>query len=166
MKTSSKLLIFLGIPAIGLVGYLGLAHVTGGAWPTLGLPLGGEEGLLRRSSQQFWEDIQFKDFEHAATYHSEARQAEVDIPYLLERIFLVKPELLDIMSYEIVMADVDSTGLRARVKTRVKVKDLVRERVDDREMMLYWKREDMASPWTMDLETSLRRLEAEKDKKH
>ncbi len=166
MKSSSKWLILFGIPAIGVVGYLGLAHLTGGAYPTLGLPLGGEEGLLRRTTMSFWEDIQFKDFDKAATYHAPDKQAEVDIPYLLERLFLEKPEMLDIMSYEIVMADVDSSGLRARVKTRVKVKDLVRQKVDDRELMLYYKRESEGAPWYMDLETSLRSLDVEKEKKH
>lgn len=166
MKTSTKLLIFLGLPGAALLGYLGLAHLSGGAWPTPGLPLGGAEGALRRTTTRFWEDIQFKDFEKAASYHAPDKQATVDIPYLLERIFLQKPELLDIMSYEIVMAELDSSGLRARVKTRVKVKDLARERVDDRELMLFYKRETPEAPWYMDLETSLRTLDVEKEKKH
>ncbi len=166
MNLSTKLLIFLGIPLLSGLGYLGLAHVSGGSYPTLGLPLGGEEGLLRRTTLSFWEDLQFKDFDKAATYHSPERQETVDIPLLLERIFLQKPELLEIMSYEIVMADLDSSGLRARIKTRVKVKDLPREDIDDREVILYYKRETLDAPWYMDLETSLRTLDKEKGKKH
>jgi hypothetical protein len=166
MKTSVKLGIFVGLPVVGLLGYLLLAHLSGGAWPTPGLPLGGDAGLLRRSTTSFWEDIQFKDFDHAATYHAPDTQAQVDIPYLLERLFLEKPEQLDVMSYEIVMVDIDSTGLRARVKSRIKVKDLLRGEVMEKEMMLYWKRATEADPWYMDLETSLRTLDADDSKKH
>ena len=147
-------------------GYLGLAHLSGGAFPTLGLPLGGELGTLRQLTTAFWEDIQFKDFEHAATFHDPEAQGTIDIPYLLERLFLLKPEALDIMSYEIVLADVDSSGLRARVKTRVKVKNLVKERIDEREVMLYWSRESVSEPWRMQLESSLRNLDIEEGKKH
>ena len=155
-----------GIVLVGALGYLGLAHTSGGAFPTPGLALGGEEGALRRLTTDFWEDIQFKDFDKAATYHAPDKQDAVDIPYLLERLFLQKPEMLDIMSYEIVLADIDSSGDRARVKTRMKVKDLAREKVDEKEIMLYYKRAGEGAPWYMDLETSLRDLDVEKDKKH
>ena len=147
-------------------GYLGAAHLSGGAFPTLGLPLGGEAGTLRRTALSFWEDIQFKDFEAAAGYHAPELQDTVDIPFLLQRIFAVKPEMLDIMEYEIVMADIDRSGNRARIRTRLKVKDLVRSQTYEKQVMLYFSREDSSSPWYMRLEDSLRRDEAEEDKKH
>lgn len=147
-------------------GYLAAAHLSGGAFPTLGLPLGGELGQLRRLTLAFWEDVQFKDFESAARYHAPEVQDQVDIPFLLERLFLVKPEGLDLMSYEVVLADIDSSGLRARVKTRLKVKILVKERLMEREVMLYWTRATPQEPWVMNLESSLRQLEAEEGKKH
>lgn len=146
--------------------YLGLAHLSGGAFPTPGLQLGGDEGQLRRVVTSFWEDIQFKDFEKAASYHDAATQAGVDIPYLLERLFALKPELLDVLSAEIVLVDLDSSGLRARVKTRLRVKNLADAELYEKEVMLYFKRADPASPWLMDLQTSLRELDVEKDKKH
>ena len=70
----------------------------------------------------FLEDIQFKDFASAAGYHAPDLIESVDIPFLLQRLFAVKPEALDIMDYEIVFAEIDSSELRARVKSRVKVK--------------------------------------------
>jgi hypothetical protein len=143
-----------------------VAHFSGGAFPTLGLPIGGDLGWLRKTTTSFWEDVQFKDFERAASYHTMDRQDLVDIPFLIERIFGVKPEALDIMEYEIVMAEIDSTGLRARVKTRLKVKLLVLERVKSREIMLFYHRKTVDSPWYMELETSLRGLDAEVEKKH
>ena len=44
-------------------GYLTVAHLSGGAFWTLGLALGGDRGALRRIALDFLEDIQFKDFE-------------------------------------------------------------------------------------------------------
>ena len=159
LQTSLVLLALAG-------AYLGLAHLSGGAFPTLGLQLGGEEGDLRRIVTSFWEDIQFKDFEKAASYHAPDTQAGVDIPYLLERLFALKPELLDVLSAEIVLVDVDSSGLRSRVKTRLRVKNLADAELYEKEVMLYFKRADPASPWLMDLQTSLRELDVDKGKKH
>ncbi len=38
-------------------GYLGVAHVSGGAFSTLGLALGGDRGALRRIALSFLEDV-------------------------------------------------------------------------------------------------------------
>ena len=162
-----KLWTILGVLlALSAGGYLAAAHLSGGAFPTPGLKVGGERGELRRTALSFWEDIQFKDFTAAAGYHAPDVRDTVDIPYLIQRIFLQKPELLDIMEVEVVLVDLDSTGQRARVKTRLKVKDLALERVMERELLLYFSREDAQSPWYMRLEDSLRGAEADPDKKH
>jgi hypothetical protein len=149
-------------------GYLAGAHFSGGAWYTFGLPLGGEKGWLRETTTAFWEDIQFKDFKKAAQYHTPDKQDTVDIPYLLERMFLLKPELMDIMDYEIQFVDIDSTGLRARTKTRVHFKDLLNKDIRNQEILLYFHRNSMEEPWFMELESSLRDLgsDADKSKKH
>lgn len=159
-------LVLIGVVVALAGGYLLAAHLSGGAFPTLGLPLGGDRGLVRRASLSFLEDIQFKDFDSAARYHSPEKQDTVDIPYLIQRLFQVKPEALDIMGYEIIFADLDSTETRARVKMRVKVKELTRGQIRDQELMLYFERKDERSPWYMKLEDSLRKLDADKDKKH
>lgn len=163
MKAFSWLLV---VVLLGGSIYVAAAHFSGGAFPTPGLAVGGDLGWLRRTSLAFWEDIQFKDFERAASYHSPDKQAEVDIPYLIQRLFGVRPEQLEIMEYEIVLADIDSTGLRARVKTRVKVKLLVDGRVDVTEFMLFFHRAAATDPWYMVLEDSLRTLDVIKEKKH
>lgn len=147
-------------------GYVGAAHLSGGAFPTLGMPLGGERAVLRETVRSFLEDIQFKDFGRAASYHAPDKRDTVDIPFLLERLFLQKPESLDIMDYEIVFAKVDSTGKRARVKSRVKVKNLAKGDIRDQEFILFFHRDSPSAPWHMELESSLRRTEAEKGKKH
>ncbi|HEY3358746.1 MAG TPA: hypothetical protein VGQ83_36195 [Polyangia bacterium] len=146
-------------------GYLAAAHLSGGAFPTLGLPLGGQRAVLRRLATSFLEDIQFKDFKRAASYHEPAKQASVDIPFLIWRLFAVKPEALDIMRHEIVFAEIDSTNLRGRVKSRVQFKELVRGDIRTQELMLYYERAQPGAPWHMKLEDSLRQLDAEKGKK-
>lgn len=146
--------------------YLGAAHVSGGAFSTLGLPLGGDRGLLRRTALSFMEDIQFKDFQRAASYHAPELIDSVDIPFLIQRLFAVKPEALDIMGYEIVFAEIDSSDLRARVKVRVRVKLLVNEAIEERELILYFYRDDVRAPWYMKLEDSLRELTPDSTRAH
>ena len=80
--------------------------------------------------------------------------------------FAVKPEALDFMDYEVVFADVDSSGLRARVKLRVKAKFLVDERIAERELILYFERDSESDPWYMKLEDSLRQLAPDSARAH
>ena len=147
-------------------GYLGVAHVSGGAFSTLGLALGGDRGALRRIALAFLEDVQFKDFVSAANYHAPDLIDSVDIPFLLQRLFAVKPEALDIMDYDIVFAELDSSNLRARVKVRIKVKLLLDETIQEREFILYFDRDSTGEPWYMKLEDSLRALSPDSTKQN
>ncbi len=90
----------------------------------------------------------------------------VDIPFLLQRLFAVKPEALDIMDYDIVFAELDSSNLRARVKVRVKVKLLLDETIQERELILYFDRDSVDDPWYMKLEDSLRELSPDSTKQN
>ncbi|MFZ9886351.1 MAG: hypothetical protein ACO3JL_02510 [Myxococcota bacterium] len=146
--------------------YVGAAHFSGGVFPTPGIELGGARGDIRRQVDSFLEDIQYKDFKSAARYHAPELRDEVDIPFLLQRLFTVKPEALDIMSWEIIAADIDSTGRRGRVRARVKVKELLQGNLRDQEMMFYFHQETPDGAWYMKLEDSLRHLSPEQGKKH
>jgi len=161
-----KVLMALMVVMLLTGGYLTVAHVSGGAFWTLGLALGGDRGALRRIALDFLEDIQFKDFVSAAGYHAPDLIDSVDIPFLLQRLFAVKPEALDIMDYEIVFADIDSSDLRARVKVRVKAKLLLDGRIDERELVLYFHRDSVDDPWYMKLEDSLRELSPDSTRVH
>jgi hypothetical protein len=153
-----KVLTTLVVLALLLGGYLTVAHVSGGAFATLGLALGGDRGALRRIALEFLEDVQFKDFVSAASYHAPDLRDSVDIPFLIQRLFTVKPEALDIMDFDIVFAELDSSELRTRVKARVKAKLLLNELIDERELILYFERDSVNDPWYMKLEDSLRQL--------
>jgi len=161
-----KVLTVLLLLAALLGGYLAVAHVSGGAFSTLGLALGGDRGALRRIALNFLEDVQFKDFVSAAGYHAPELIESVDIPFLLQRLFAVRPEALDLMDFDVVFADLDSSGLRARVKVRLKGKLLLDERMEERELILYFYRDSLDDPWYMKLEDSLRELSPDSTKQH
>ncbi len=153
-----KVVVAVLVLSLLLGGYLTVAHISGGAFSTLGLLLGGDRGDLRRVALAFLEDIQFKDFTSAAGYHSPETRDSVDIPFLIQRLFTVRPEALDIMDYEVVFAEIDESGLRARVKMRVTVKLLLNALINEREVILFFERETVNDPWYMKLEDSLREL--------
>ena len=157
-----KGLIAIGILVVLMGGYLTMAHFSGGAFPTFGVRVGGERAKLRSITLQFIEDIKFKDFQKAASYHPPDKQESLDIPFLLERIFMLKPEAIDIMKYEIVFAELDSSTLRGRVKARIKCKDLIRNAVKEKDIIFFYHRSDLKSPWYMVLESSLRQIKEKK----
>ena len=115
----------------------------------------GELSALGESSLSFMEDLRFKDFEKAASYHHPEDREKVDIPRLIERLFKIKPEFLDIMDYRILDSALDSSGTRARVKVKAKVHVLNRDDIREPEFILYYHK-DPDGNWYMELESSLR----------
>lgn len=93
---------------------------------------------IREASLSFMEDIRFKDFEKAASYHHPEDREKSDIPKMIERLFKIRPELLDIMEYEILDASLDSTKQRGRVKLKAKVALLNTGKIKTPEMILYY----------------------------
>lgn len=73
-----------------------------------------ELALLEDLASRFLTDLKFKDFEQAAKYHTVLEQAKVDIPVLIERLFQVKPEFLNIRDFQVVRVELDPDGKRAR----------------------------------------------------
>ncbi|MBN2381914.1 hypothetical protein JXQ70_03440 [bacterium] len=122
-----------------------------------------DKKLLEDMSFRFWEDIQFKDFKRAASYHTADVQAERDIAFFIERLFMVKPEQLDIKTIEITEVDVDSTGERGRTKAKLMVDILNTGKIKEPEAVLYWFKKD--GVWKMNLESSLRPLEEDPTKR-
>lgn len=126
------------------------------------LDFSGQTKWLADRSFDFLEDLKFKDFAKASTYHLAETQAERDIPELIRRVFGIKHEVLDIERFEVVEVDLDRSGERARVRMRVYFNVLgdrtVRENASSRrdiELLLYWfKQAD--GQWAMELESSLR----------
>lgn len=108
---------------------------------------------IDRISLSFMEDIKFKDFNKAASYHHPEDRAKADIPGRIERLFKIKPELLDIMDYRVLETTLDASGNRGRVKLSAKVSLLNQDRIEQPEMILYYQKRDGA--WFMELDSSL-----------
>ena len=114
----------------------------------------GELTELSKRSLSFMEDLRFKDFEKAASYHRPEDRERADIPRLIERLFKIKPEFLDIMDYQVLDSSLDSSGRRARVKLKAKVHLLNSDEIREPEFILYYHKDD-AGQWYMELESSL-----------
>jgi hypothetical protein len=112
-----------------------------------------EKHALNKLTTAFLEDIRFKDFQKAATYHTKEDQQRVNIPQLIERLFKIKPEFVDIIRYEITGIDLDSGGTRARVKTHTTIKVLNTSELRENDVIFYWQKSD--GQWYMKLESSL-----------
>jgi hypothetical protein len=140
-----------------------LAAAAAGGWfftwgPAAHAPIGvvlrPEARRLGELARRFMEAIRFKDFEAAAGFSSPEDRKSADIPKLIERLFQVKPELLQLDNIELLTADVDASGKRARTKLKADVKLLNTSELRHPEVLLYWKKEQ-AGPWYMDLAGSL-----------
>ena len=151
MKKVVLVFVALGLLAVGLLIFTSRSSFR---HPGLTTSVGGAAKEMETKSRSFLEDLQFKDFEKAASYHSREDRKKVNIPQLIERMFAVKPEFLDIMSYEIVKIQFDNSGKRCRVKTKTKVKILNTNEIKEPEIILYWFK-DPAEGWIMELESSL-----------
>jgi hypothetical protein len=119
----------------------------------IGLTGSDDKRIVSEKSLSFMEDLRYKDFKKAATYHDFKERKTVDIPSLIERIFQVKPEFLDITRYDIKSVDLDSTGTRARVHMHSVIKLLNTSEIREPEIILYWMKEPEG--WVMKLESSL-----------
>lgn len=146
------LVIFLLLLACAVGAFVISGRARGGEG--VGTGSSSDRRQLEQISLKFMEDLRFKDFQHAASYHSSEDRKKVNIPQLIEQWFAVKPETLDIMRYEIQRVDVDSTGNRARVKLKTVIKILNANEIKEPEMMLYFFK-DPAEGWIMELESSL-----------
>lgn len=147
-----KLLLVFGILALLAVGLLVVSSRS--ATPLNIGTSSSDISFLETKSKEFLEDIQFKDFKKASSYHSREDRKKVDIPKLIERMFAVKPEFLNIMRFEIIKSSMDSTKTRCRVHTKTVIKLLNTSEIREPEIMLYWFK-DPTEGWVMELESSL-----------
>lgn len=146
-----KILVVFALLLAVAAGVFVFSSRSGGVLPT---GSSSDRRHLEEQSLKFLEDLKFKDFTKAASYHSLEDRKKADIARMIESHFHIKPESLDIMRYEVVRVDVDSSGLRGRVKTRTVAKVLNSSQIIEPEMILYWFK-DPTEGWVMELESSL-----------
>ena len=143
------LLLFLGLMAVIYLESTRFGINLGG----ISLVLDENRNMLEQKAKGFLQDIQFKDFKHAANFHHPDDQKKADISKKIEKKFLVKPELLDIRHFEIIRIDVSDEGNRAKAISTVTVTFLGNRQTKDFEVVLYWKK--INKEWFLDLESSL-----------
>jgi hypothetical protein len=149
--------------ALSLAGGLLALLATPGGVSVAGIDFGGtDRGWLADRSTDFLEDLKFKDFKAASTFHLPETQKARDIPDLIRRVFVVRHELLDIQRYKVIDVDLDRSRSRARVRTEVTYRVLgdVTNAPDPNltrklEVLLYWFKQSNGT-WAMELESSLR----------
>ena len=151
MKKIALIFVLFAIVAVIL-----LVFSTPGGLSVGSVSVGGSDDkrIVQELSLKFMEDLRYKDFKKAATYHKRSEQKTVDIPFLIERMFLCKPEFLDIMRYDVRSVDIDSSGLRARTHMHTVCKILNSNEIREPEVILYWQK-DPKEGWVMKLESSL-----------
>ncbi|HEY9842056.1 MAG: hypothetical protein ACAI44_39830 [Candidatus Sericytochromatia bacterium] len=147
------LIIFLALLLVAGGGYFVMQNAQLGSAP-LGALVSSDSQALIKATRSFMEDLKFKDFKSAAKYSLPEQQGKYDIPAMIEGLFHVKPEFMDIQNYEITSTDYDSSGQRARVHLKTDIKLLNSEERRKPEVILYYKKQ--AESWYMDLASSLR----------
>jgi hypothetical protein len=110
-KLGIALVIVLTLAVVALAKFRSYSPFGAGLGALLG---GGDVALLEELARHFLEDLQYKDFDKAGTYHTFLDQAKVEIPKLIERLFQVKPEVLNIRDFKITDVTIDESGQRAR----------------------------------------------------
>ena len=157
MKSAIILVLVLVVAGVALY----VSSVPGGV-SVPGVVMTGDRGVLRDKTWAFLEDIKFKDFDKASSYHLAETQKKRDIPALIQRVFRVRHELLDIHDFDILEVELDSGGKRGRARALVRYHVLgdreVRDNKDsqrDAEMLFYWFKQPDGT-WAMELESSLR----------
>lgn len=138
---------------LGVIVYFSSSHY-GIALGPLRLSLEPDKQTVELATRRFLEDVKFKDFAHASTFHTDQDRKRKDIPKLIEEKFQIKPELLDIRDFEVLRVDVMSTGERAKALAKVFVKVLnSNQDVKEVDMSFFFKKEK--GGWYMDLQSSL-----------
>jgi hypothetical protein len=151
MNAVTRTLVALAV--VALLGYAG-AGPYGWRLGPVGFSWDPTRETVARLTHRFLDDIRFKDFGAAATYHTASDQAAANIPKLIEEKFAIKPEQLDIQETRIDRIDIDPDGRRAKSVTTWHTKLLNTSEVRDVEAVVFWHK-GPDGHWYMALRSSL-----------
>lgn len=147
-KYMRKFLIVLALLIVAAAAYLGYAHISGGAVPTFGLPIGGEKMKIRRATLAFFEHVKFKNTSAFTNLVSKDVSPE-ELDRYLTKTLGIDPDQVDLVSTSIDQIELDSNQTRARVKVHLSGQDLSNKRPLDisKIIFLYQSRDDI---WLID----------------
>ena len=143
-----KLLIVVFVLAV--LGGVGYAVFTGHV-PALK----SDRHIVIGKTHRFFECVKFKEFGEAGNFHTAEDAKKADIPKMIEDLFKVPPEYLDVQDVNILFAEIDSSKVLAKVKTRCTVQLLNTKEIRHPECILYWKLEN--GEWYLKLRSTLER---------
>lgn len=113
-----KILIILLVLIVLALGYLGYAHLSGGAVPTFGLPLGGEKAHIRARVSAFFEHVKFKNTSALKNFVN-SDTSEQTLSAFLSKTLGSDEDDVDLLNVKIEQVEVDSTEQRARVRVEL-----------------------------------------------
>lgn len=135
------------------LGYLSYAHFSGGAWPTFGLPIGGEKAKIRAFVLAFFEHVKFKNTSALASFVAKEKNVS-DRAHYLTKTLGIDQEKIDLTSTSIEEIELDSAQMRARVKVKLKGQDLIDYKpIEQVKIIFLYKNSDGA--WLIDTENLL-----------
>lgn len=144
------LLLFFALVILAFLGYFGYAHLSGGAVPTFGLPLGGQKAQVRKLCEVFFEDIKFKNTEKLEEFIDKSLNPEKLQDYLIE-IFDKNPKSLSIEKMIINSIEIDSQGQRARVKIKIIGNDLSQNIGFEKNKIIFLYFDILSKRWLIDI---------------
>ncbi len=139
------LLVFVLLLALGAGAYAVLTGATS--------VYQSDAHIIKKKSNRFFECIKFKEFDEASKFHHPDEQKQANIPKLIEDLFAVPPEQLDIQEVNVLFGEIDSSGVLGKVKTRCTVQLLNSKEIRNPEVMLYWKK--LGGNWYLKLRSTL-----------
>lgn len=146
-----KFLIFLIIVCFLGAVYIGYAHFSGGAVPTFGLAIGGEQALIRQQTIRFFEHVKFKNLVALKDFVREGTDV-TEINQFISKTIGFEPANVDLQSLKVESVEMDSSGQRARAKVHLAGLELNEKRQFDVSKVIFLFL-DEKSQWLIDTDT-------------
>lgn len=146
-----KFLIFLIILCLLGAVYLGYAHFSGGAVPTFGLAIGGEQAIIRQQATRFFEHVKFKNITALKDFVAEGTDIQ-EINQFISKTIGFEPANVDLQSLKVESVEMDSSQQRARAKVHLAGLELKEKRQFDVSKVIFLFL-DEKNQWLVDIDT-------------
>lgn len=144
-----KVLVLLFLLLLGAAGYLGYAHFSGGAVPTFGLPIGGEQVRIRQQALRFFEHVKFKNIDALNDFvRKDAEPNEIN--HFISQTIGFEPANVDLQSVKIESVELDSSKKRARAKVSLAGLELSEKRPFGLSKLIFLYTDEQ-SKWRIDI---------------
>lgn len=160
MSTLEKVAVEVLAVLVGAGFWLLVAHLSGGAYPSFGIPVGGARGELRRASSSFLDDLRRRELMRDTLCRSPGDQAALGPADVVRRLLRLEPDAVRITGHKLTSAKVEPGKTRGRVEAQLKYRDLAHKHSRRQELALHFERATPDARWCLKLEESLQAIEA------